>query len=263
MIHVAARVALGPILYLQATRLRRSVPELPEPDGERRGEVGDGAATLRLLVAGDSSAAGVGAGTQEQALAARLSRLLAQCLGCRVRWQVVAQIGLTSAGVLDYLKAHEVEPADLAVVVCGVNDITKEVRLADALRQREHIVRWLRTQCGVRHVALPALPEMDTFPALPHPLAWYAGRLSRRNNRAQRRWASRIDGASHVPMDGVARADLFADDGFHPAPALYERVAQQLADHLQHVVLEKLGPGLGLSPTAAGGRAATSAAPPS
>jgi hypothetical protein len=33
-------------------------------------------------------------------------------------------------------------------------------------------------------------------------------------------------------MGGIARADLFSADGFHPAPALYARVADQLAFHI-------------------------------
>ena len=44
-----------------------------------------------------------------------------------------------------------------------------------------------------------------------------------------------MPGVSHVVMDGVARADLFCEDGFHPAPALYARVAQHLTDHIVEV----------------------------
>jgi lysophospholipase L1-like esterase len=232
MLHLAARLALAPLLYVQATRLRKTVPELPEPPGARSGVAGSGAPALRLLVAGDSSAAGVGASTQDEALALPLARALSARLARSVAWQLVARTGLTSQGVLRYLLASDVGPADVAVVVCGVNDITKEVALDEALRQRERIVRWLREERGVRHVCFPALPEMETFPSVPSPLAWYAGRMSRRNNRAQARWAVGIAGASHAPMDGVAQPPLFAEDGFHPAPELYRRVAQRLVEHL-------------------------------
>jgi lysophospholipase L1-like esterase len=37
-------------------------------------------------------------------------------------------------------------------------------------------------------------------------------------------------------MDGVARSDLFCEDGFHPAPALYARVADRLADRILELV---------------------------
>jgi lysophospholipase L1-like esterase len=235
MIHVAAKLALGPLLYAQAGRLKRTTIELPEPSGARAGTVGSGRA-LRVLVAGDSSAAGVGARTQDEALAAPLAQRLAETLARRVSWQLVARSGLTSEAILDLLRAAAPAPADVAVVVCGVNDITNEVPLAVALRRREHIASWLAAHCGVRHVVFPALPEMELFPAIPQPLAWYAGCMSRRNNRAQARWARRAEGVSHAAMDGVTESHLFCVDGFHPAPALYARVAARLTGHLAHVL---------------------------
>src|SRR5512137_2806754 len=189
MLDIAARIALGPILLAQAHWLRRTALELPEPEGPRRGTVGSGALKLRLLVAGDSSAAGVGARTQREALAWPLAKRLAERLDGRVRWQLVARSGLTSEGVYDELVSAPPPLADVAVVVVGVNDITKDVPLGAALRHRSRIADWLRAQGKANHVIFPALPEMEKFPAVPKPLSWYAGRAARRNNGAQRRWA--------------------------------------------------------------------------
>jgi len=232
MLDVAARIAFGPLLMAQARRLRRAALELPEPRGPRRGTVGQGGTVLRVLVAGDSSAAGVGARTQGDALARPLAERLARRLGGAVRWQLIAQSGLTSEGVLEQLKHERPQAADVAVIVVGVNDITKEVPLAFALRQRQLLADWLHVHAGVKQVVFPALPEMELFPALPRPLAWYAGMAARRNNRAQKRWAVALPGVSHLDMDGVAHPSLFCEDGFHPAPALYARVADRLADHV-------------------------------
>jgi lysophospholipase L1-like esterase len=236
MLDIAARIALGPILLAQAHWLRRTALELPEPDGPRRGTVGQGALKLRLLVVGDSSAAGVGARTQREALARPLAGQLAERLAGRVRWQLVARSGLTSEGVYDELVSAQPRPADVAVVVVGVNDITKDVPLDVALRHRSRIAEWLRVQAEARHVIVPALPEIEKFPAVPKPLSWYAGRAARRNNGAQRRWAARQAGVTHLDMDGIAHASLFCEDGFHPAPALYAKVADRLADHIVALV---------------------------
>jgi lysophospholipase L1-like esterase len=178
VLHVAARLALGPLLHVQAGKLKRTAIELPEPQGGRSGVAGDGEPRLRLLVAGDSSAAGVGARTQDEALALPLARRLAQRLGGRVHWQLVAESGLTSEGVLHKLMHGHVEPAEVAVVICGVNDITKEQTFSFALRKRRQIAEWLQAHAGVRQVLFPALPEMEVFPAIPQPLAWYAGRAT-------------------------------------------------------------------------------------
>jgi lysophospholipase L1-like esterase len=236
MLDIATRLALGPLLLAQAARMRKTAVELPEPHGPRRGAAGRGKPALRLLVAGDSSAAGVGAATQREALAEPLAERLAWRLAGAVPWQLIAESGLTSEGVLQRLIRARPRPADVAVIVVGVNDITKDVPLAFAIRQRAHIADWLQVHAGVCHVIFPALPEMEKFPAVPKPLAWYAGQAARRSNRAQARWAAQHPGATHLMMDGVARADLFCEDGFHPAPALYARVADRLADHIIELV---------------------------
>jgi lysophospholipase L1-like esterase len=236
MIHVAAKVLLAPLIYAQANRLRATALELPEPPGPREGVAGEGELALRLLVAGDSSAVGIGARSQDEALALPLARDLAQRLRGAVRWQLFAESGITSEGLLHKLMHGHVHPADVAVVVVGVNDITKEVPLQHALRKRGEIATWLRTHAQVAHVVFPAAPDMDHFPALPQPLSWLAGKLSRRNNEAQARWAETQSGVSHVAMDGVTHRTLFAEDGFHPAPALYKRVRERLVVHVEAVV---------------------------
>ena len=232
MIDLATKALLGPMLYLQARRLRRAALELPEPDGERSGVVGAGRVRFRVLVVGDSSAAGVGARTQDEALAIPLASNLSQQLGGAVRWQLVAESGRTSPTLLELAQEARLDPADSAVVIVGVNDVTKEVGLKRALRSRAELAALLRERAGVRHVAFAALPEMEILPAVPNPLAWYIGQASRRNNRAQARWARSQPGCAHVAMDGVVDASAFCEDGFHPAPALYARVAERLAEHL-------------------------------
>ncbi len=234
MIDIVARALLFPLLYAQAQGVRAGVEPLPEPPGPRAGREGQGEGGLRLLVIGDSSAVGVGAPHQDLALARPLARNVAQRCGRAVRWSLLAETGLTSAGALAYLKGRDVPDADIAVVVLGVNDITNQVPVAQALKHRGDIAAWLEAHAGVARVLFPALPEMELFPSLPQPLAWWAGQMSRRNNRAQARWAAgwplRTPQVRHVPMDGLMSAELMARDGFHPGPGLYARVADHLAE---------------------------------
>ena len=230
IVHVA-RIALAPIIYAQARRLRDTIPVLPEPAGSRSGVAGTGK-PMRLLIAGDSSAIGVGAPTQDEGLAVPLTRTLAARLDAAVHWQLIGKTGLTSEGVLQQLTHGEVQPADIALVVLGANDITTETSLRRALRHRSEIVSLLRDCAGVDHVVFPSVPEMQVFPALPHPLAWYAGLHASRNNRAQTRWAKQHRNVHHADIGGLASADLMGSDGYHPSPALYALVAERLADFI-------------------------------
>ena len=73
---LAAKLLLSPILVAQALTTRARLPCLPEAAGDRAGVIGRGP-LLRLLMLGDSSAAGVGVAEQGQALTGH----------CRARWR--------------------------------------------------------------------------------------------------------------------------------------------------------------------------------
>ena len=72
------RVILFPVLVAQAISVRRSALRLPEPIGPRSGDVirKFDHPPLRILIAGDSSAAGVGVSTQAEALSGQLAAQL-------------------------------------------------------------------------------------------------------------------------------------------------------------------------------------------
>jgi len=240
VIHIAAKAVLGPLLYAQAFRVRRGAIELPEAAGARAGVAGAGTVRLRLLIAGDSAAAGVGAPTQKEALAGHLVRALAEHAGYAVRWQLLARTGARSEDVLQMLMHGALRRADVGVVLAGVNDITKQVSLRAALRTRDEIAAVMRQRARVKHVVFSALPEMEKFPALPQPLAWYAGHHARRYNDAQARWLAGREAMTHASMEGVMDPSLMAGDGFHPGPTLYARVARSLAAHIIQEVLPRL-----------------------
>lgn len=238
----ALKLALSPLLIGQAVQVRRRAPVLPEAAGERRGLVrphsnpGDGdARALRLLVVGDSSAAGVGVATQDQALAAPLAQTLAAVLGRPVAWQLVARSGVTTQGALALLQEQApagVGPADVAVAVLGVNDVIAQVPVPRALAQRAELADWLKTHAGVRHVVFAPLPPMHRFPLLPQPLRWVLGRDALRHDQALARWVAGRRDCSHLAIDYTLGAESMADDGFHPGEPVYRACAEALARHL-------------------------------
>ena len=222
------------MLLLQAQRVREQTPVLPEPIGPRSGHEGRrDAAPLRLLVAGDSAAAGVGAARQSEALAQPLARRLARRFARGVRWQLIARTGWTSADLLQALTTPTdqvpIDPADIAAIVIGVNDLTSHVPLVTVIAQRAKIARHLHA-AGVGHVSFMAAPNMSLFPTLPQPLRWFAGQMAQRNNAAQDAWAAAEPGVSHVPMEGAE--PQFAADGFHPGPAVYAAMAEAFSKSL-------------------------------
>src|SRR5439155_419110 len=75
-----AKLALLPLLVAQGRHVRATALKLPEAAGERHGVAGSGRVALRVLIVGDSSAAGVGVGTQDEAFAGQLAQALVRHL---------------------------------------------------------------------------------------------------------------------------------------------------------------------------------------
>lgn len=228
---LALKVALLPLLAAQGVWIRRRVPRLPEAAGERSGSVGEGA-RVRLLIVGDSSAAGVGVERQSQAFAGYLTRRLAERSQLQVQWQLVARSGVTTEQAVDLLRGAAPAPADVAVVALGVNDVIEQVPTHRVDAARVALVDWLHGLGGARHVAFAPLPPMHQFPALPQPLRFVAGREARRHDRALARWAAGRDGVAHVPIAIELRPAMMASDGFHPGEPVYRICGQGIADHL-------------------------------
>jgi lysophospholipase L1-like esterase len=236
---LTAKLLLSPLLVAQALATRSRMPRLPEADGERAGEVGRGP-LLRLLILGDSSAVGVGVARQHDALSGHLSRALARQCGARVRWQLLARSGITSALCLQMLEAEFSGVADVAVVVLGVNDVVDQVPSQRAVNARQSIANRLRNAHGVAHVVFAPLPPVGRFPGLPQPLRWVAGTDARRHDRAVAVWASDRDDVSHVPIDLPLNRGVMADDGFHPGVPVYRVCGVALAEYIAANVWPRL-----------------------
>ncbi len=239
------KLALSPLLVAQALLARRSLPRLPEAGGPRAGVAGAAAATpLRLLITGDSAAAGVGVLSQREALAGPLAERLAEACGARVMWQLLARAGLTTAQVLHLLQRELPRPqptrVDVAVVVTGVNDVIDQVPSHHAVAARESLANWLRNAHGVQHVVFAPLPPVHHFPGLPQPLRWVAGSDARRHNRALRQWARARGDVSCVDMETPLNRGVMARDGVHPGEPVYRYCAGAIALHIAHHVWPQL-----------------------
>lgn len=219
-----------PLLAAQAVLVRRRAIRLPEPSGRREGRHGYGP-RLRLLITGDSSAAGVGAGTQDQALSGQLVKHLGRQFS--VEWQLVATTGHTTSDTIRKLQTLS-SKFDIAVTALGVNDVTRAVTRAQFERQQTELLRMLTADLGAQSVIVTGVPKMNRFPALPQPLAWVLGRQAARLDQGLRQVVSKTPQARHLVLNLPDDPALAALDGYHPSPKAYglwaEKVARMILD---------------------------------
>lgn len=219
---------LAPVLIAQALRLRARALRLPEPPGPRHGMIGKGP-PHRLLILGDSSAAGVGASHQDRALSGHLRA----ALGDRVNllWRLEARTGATSKTTLEHLHKLPRQPVDTVILVLGVNDVTSMAPQAHVLADRARIADLLLRDFGAPRLLIAGVPPLGKFPLLPEPLRWFLGRRAARLDLALAAQA-RAAGHSYLPFDMPLRPELMATDGFHPSAQAYHQWAQGLAPHI-------------------------------
>ena len=202
------------------------MPRLPEPEGARLGAVGKGP-TLRLLVTGDSAAAGVGVTGQNEALTGQLVSRLSEHF--ELQWQLSARSGLTTSQISERLAAETLTPFDVAVVSAGVNDVLSRLKPEDWPVLLGGLVEVLRRHCSVRHIVFTPLPPMHHFPALPQPLRWFIGRRAKAFNRELAEFVQAHADCALLELSFDFDPALMASDGFHPSPQTYALWAEAAA----------------------------------
>ena len=229
------RLAFYPVLVTQGPWVKFNTPRLQEPKGAREGVVGpdlhkDGP-DLRLLIVGDSSAAGVGVPSQSQALSGRLAYGLEPYV--RLDWQLVARCGDTTPMALARVKSAQPRRADVAVIALGVNDITHGTPPKRWIAHMEKLVDYLIRTVGVGHVYISGLPAVSHFPRLPNPLRWTLGHQAVRYESGLRDFVDRRAHASLIPADMPLDASVMAEDGYHPGPKVYAGWADMIVARIR------------------------------
>ena len=217
-IDVILRSLLMPVLLGQAFFLRQTVIDLPEPSGAREGKVGAGRA-LRLLIIGDSSAAGVGVKTQAEALSGQLSAQLG--IDAHVSFRLVAKTGARTRDVLGWLPDLAGQTFDVVVTALGVNDVTKLTSARRFRRDQQKLIDALTQAQAARLILVSGLPPMDQFPLLPQPLRWVLGRQAARFNKILDQVVAQNRNCRKVVLGLGLGPHNMARDGFHPDATVY------------------------------------------
>lgn len=231
---LTAVALLGAQVYYAATVDR---PDL-EPTYEVETQVeapGDGA-PLRMVVLGDSLAAGVGAPTEGSALPTLVAERVASTLG-----RPVAVLGHGVSGArTEAVRVGQVpmladEPADVVVVVVGSNDVTHLTPPWTLRRQTALLLDEAREAADGAPIVLAGIPLFGGADRLPLPLRWVVMAYARPLRAVQRHAALDAEGVRYVDIarDASPRfrgvPDAMSDDGYHPSPVGYGFWADAIA----------------------------------
>ncbi len=225
---------LWPVLWLQSKHVRRITPRMPEALGARSGTCGQGS-VLRVLVAGDSGAAGVGVATQDQALCGQLVDRLARHYA--VEWSVVAVNGLDSPGLLNLLHEFPERNFDVVVLSMGANDVTRLCAPQRWLTWQNQLAALIQQRFEPMLLVHSAVPPLHACAALPQPLRWFIGRWAMEMNRLlAKRLLGQVWRTLHWHPPTTTTTGL-AMDGMHPSSHGYALWADGLYAHIRSMQL--------------------------
>ncbi|MEO6884745.1 MAG: SGNH/GDSL hydrolase family protein [Jatrophihabitantaceae bacterium] len=187
---------------------------------------------IRIVMLGDSTAAGYGVHRDRDTPAAQLAIGISDAARRPVHVTNVAVVGAEShelAAQVDALRGRR--GIELAVIMIGANDVTERTRPAVPVRFLADAVTALRVLGA--DVVVGTCPDLGTIRPLPQPLRWYARRLSRRLAAAQTVAVVQAGGRTVSlgdllgPLFATHR-EFFADDQFHPSAAGYAEATRAI-----------------------------------
>lgn len=221
----------GPQVLVQVGVLKRDVPRLPEAARPWRGaEVGPD--PIRLLVLGDSTAAGVGVDSQDEALPGHLARAIQRHTDRGVSWRAVGRNGATTRDIVtDYLADAVSEPADLVFLSIGANDAIHARTTLAFRRDLRRILTGLSAALPEALILLSSLPVFGLFPVFPEPLRTTLFRHTRNLERVARPIITSDPRWMMLRNDPPPYShDFFSSDRFHPSSAGYRDWADWAVD---------------------------------
>ena len=225
-----AMIPVAPVVYAQGRRLRRDTPILPDAARPWAGSVA-GPDPLRLLVLGDSTAAGVGADTQHDALPGNLARELSARWGRGVTWRSVGEAGATSRDLLErFIGDATSEPSDFVFLTVGANDALGIRSRAAFGRDIRSLLTRLREANPDATIMMSSLPAFFRFELLPQPLKRALYRHSSSLEAEARRVASTVPDVTMCPPPPPYTEGFFASDLFHPSANGYRDWARFAID---------------------------------
>ena len=223
-----------PVYAWQGIGVRLSVRRLLPAPGEPSGRIDGQGPDLRLLVVGDSSAAGVGLDHIEQGLAAQVARALNMRTGRAVSYRTAGFNSAISTELRDHVLPH-IEPRDWTHVLIsiGTNDI-KNFRTGKSWKKGfGGLIYAIRARFPQAAIYWCNILPMDRVPALPPALGRILERRARLINMIGNTLCAER-GATAIPRMLGFGPHAFCADGFHPSVTGMADWGAHVVDHMDN-----------------------------
>src|SRR5215203_4373275 len=223
----------APFLYLQGQYVRRKIGRLPDASGALRGKFTGGAQSVKLLVLGESTAAGVGASTHETGLAGQFAKFLGEKIGKSVEWQVVGKSGITvKRTIAELVPLIPDEKFDyIMLALCG-NEVLSLHSPRVFRRDMRRLIAILKEKTPDATFFITNAPAVRLSPILPFPIKSILGHLSAMHDANAREFTTAMERVFYFHQPSSVPEDFFAD-GIHPSEKGYTAWSKRMIEFFE------------------------------
>lgn len=221
---------LYPFLSWKGKKLREQVQRLPQHATYL--SLTSDEATKKVLIIGESTAAGVGASSPETTFATRFFTHGAGSIE-------VLNLGKNGlrAEKLQGLLAKEKDPDSLAfdqvIILIGANDCFKFTPPEKFRKELFAFVHMLEQKETTHLIFIPTIPPVHHFPAIPPLLRLFLGVHRYMLNKEIKGMQAQLTKLHFYDWGTRFSDDFFASDGIHPSDIGYEKMASEAFEQLK------------------------------
>lgn len=240
-------IPILPIIYIQGNIIKRTVPRLPEATGIEGNVKADSIKELRLLCIGESSMAGVGAETHEEAIGGTMAKEISSRLNTNVYWRVYARNGYTAKRVrFKILPKITERDFDIIVIALGAND---SFAMNSPKTWRKNIIALIKDTQAIfpnTPIVFMNMPPIKEFPAFSRLIRFSVGNLVDMLGKELGQIIDSFEGVyfsnelirvetwkKKYQVEGKA-SDFFSD-GVHPTKFTYQVWAKDVVDYIMTI----------------------------
>ena len=224
---------LMPVALIEGIKLRARTERLHPPNGKSFGVVGQGAEPeYRILVMGDSSAAGVGADRIEDTIAPQIAAVVHERTGATIAWRSAGSNSAICEQLRDYVVPNlERHDYTHVLIAAGTNDAKNYLTARRFKKGFGGLLYALRAKWPTATIIWSPVIDMRSVPAMPPLLARILEMRVRIINRVGCRLCPERC-AIAAPRLQPPDASGFSADGFHAGASGYRYWAELLAETL-------------------------------
>ena len=220
---------LFPLLWYQGMRLKRKVPRLPLPGDSPFGICKGKDKEFKILGLGESPMAGVGIAKHSLTLTGLTAVKLNKLLGCSVKWEILAESGLSLKNLNKLIGEQLGKNSNLVLVSMGGNDV---FQLTPPWVWKNNIntcVKLLFEKENKPLILFSPVPPVGRFPAIPNPLRITFSFWGLLLQASLAQTINSMDNAYLLDERFPEGKEYYLEDGIHPSPLAYDPWSEKLA----------------------------------